>query len=185
MHLEERLARQLIALSPHVDGEHVDEIVRPSIFEVAFASPTCCGSTWRRRKSSRSRALTSTRPRPSWRDGRIGCTSVSTPKRSTTAPSFTGAARANPYYETVKGEIPVRYLVDGGYAPMAWDWLVAWRAARIWIGLAGQIERLAGRRIFYEDEAGKPAVDPNTLAVLAAAKGRVGSMIVVEEVHSL
>lgn len=96
-----------------------------------------------------------------------------------------GRGPGDSYYETVKREIPVRYLVDDGYAPMAWDWLVAWRAARIWIGLAAQIERLAGKTLFYEDEAGKPAVEPGTLAALGAARESVASMIVVEEVHSL
>lgn len=185
MHLEERLARQLIALGPHLDGEHVDEIVRPSIFEVALQVADLLRPDAAQEKILLFSGADVHAPSPELEGQPYRMYLRLDSEQEYDRSVLRGRGPGDPYYETVKREIPVRYLVDDGYAPMAWDWLVVWRAARIWIGLAGQIERLAGRTIFYEEEAGKPAVDPNTLAILGAAKDRVASMIVVEEVHSL
>lgn len=185
MHLEERLARQLIALAPHLDGEHVDQIVRPSLFEVALQIADLLRPDAADEQVLLYSGADAHAPAPELAGRPYRMYLRLDSEKEYDRSVLRGRGPGDPYYETVKREIPVRYLVDDGYAPMAWDTLVAWRAARIWIGLADQIGRLAGRTVSCEDEAGKPAVDPSTLAVLRCAKERVVNTVVVEEVHSL
>lgn len=177
MHLEERLITQLVSLAPHLDGDHVDEIARPALFEVALTIADLL--------------------RPAENEDRIAIFSGT--QRAPCSGSYEMCLRldAEQEYERktrrcqhhvhVSRNKPYTYLITDGSGPTAWEGgLCGWRAIRIWVGLADLIEaRFRDKTYTFDDgtddETVKPAIGPEFLAKLREVRAQIHSKIVVAE----
>lgn len=176
MHLEERMITQLIALAPHLDGEHVDEIVRPALFEVALTVADL---------------LRPTEPE--------AVLIFSGTERARCSEPYEMYLRldAEQQYERktyhcrqhvhVSRNKPYTYLITDGSGPTAWEGgLGGWRAVRIWVGLTELIEaRFRDKTYTFDDgtddETVKPAIGPAFFAKLREVRTQIHSKIVVAE----
>lgn len=181
MHLEERLITQLIVLAPHVNGEHVDEIVRPALFEVALTVTDLLRPTDAEHRvlifSGTMRAPWSDRP-------------YEMHLRLDSEQEYERKTRRCQHHVHVSRSKPYTYLITDGSGPTPWEGgLIAWRAVRMWIGLADLIEaRFRDKTYTFDDgtddETVKPAIGPEFLAKLREVRAQLRAGIVVEEVHS-
>lgn len=178
MHLEERMITQLIALAPHLDGEHVDEIVRPALFEVALTVADLLRSTETE-----------------------GILIFSGTERTRCSEPYEMYLRldAEQQYEyerktyhcrqhvRVDRNKPYTYLITDGSGPTAWEsGLGGWRAVRIWVGLTELIDaRFRDKTYIFDDgtddQTVKLAIGPEFLAKLREVRAQIHSKIVVAE----
>ena len=178
MHLEERLITHLIALAPHIDGEHVDEIVRAALFEVALTVTDLLRPTDAEHRvlifSGTMRAPWSDRP-------------YEMHLRLDSEQEYERKTRRCQHHVHVSRSKPYTYLITDGSGPTAWEGgLCGWRAVRIWVGLAELIEARFRDKIYTfddgtDDETVKPAIGPEFLRRLHEVRAEIHSKIVVAE----
>lgn len=178
MHLEERLITQLIALAPHVDGDHVDEIVRPALFEVALSVADLVRPTDAERRvlifSGGTQGAPWTEPYEMF-------------LRLDSEQEYERKTRHCQHHVHVSRNKPYTYLITDGSGPTAWEGgLGGWRAVRIWVGLAELIEaRFRDKTYTFDDgtpeRTVEPAIGPEFLAKLREVRGQFHSKIVVAE----
>lgn len=177
MHLEERLITQLIALAPHIDGEHVDEIVRPALFEVALTVADLLRPVEAEHRvlifSGTMRAPWSERP-------------YEMHLRLDSEQEYERKTRHCQHHVRVSRNKPYTYLITDGSGPTAWEGgLGAWRAVRIWIGLADLIDaRFKDKTYTFDDgteeETVEPAIGAEFLGRLREVRAALRASIAVE-----
>ena len=176
MHLEERLITQLLALAPHLGGDHVDEIVRPALFEVALTVADLL-----RQAEAKERILIFSATQAPSSDRYEMHTRL-----DAEAEYERRHARCAHRHKGRRGS-PYEFLITDGCRPTAWEGgLVAWRAARIWLGLADLIDARFKYKTYTFDagtefETVEAAVGSEFLTKLCGVRAQVAAAIAAEE----